>query len=368
MEDDDDQSTCVEPVISYCSPSTTRGVKEISYNKINSYRSNHNDFSSHHTSVNNTIMLPFISSDGSIRTEKSNKNMNNSKENTSNNYYMKHDSTRNKTIVSKSDNEQKNNESLNFKITHTYNELSPNILKRSTFIFKRISMGLPETNYQEMLNFKSSQIDHNYESDNVSNYIKKIYENKENNDNTKDSIRTVKTRNNKKISGEKTPSLFLKTEKQDKKNNNSNNNNNNKNIFLFKSKKRRKTQRVQKENKMNLKRKDKAALFFVEKSKSFGDEELHRNCHSSHKREKSNGNLPEGKKYKGESKSNKNVKNLKNSINKEDSIKKNWTSKIGLIDKFKSIGKTDKKKKKKNDRKISFKDNNFNNKLVKLMF
>ena len=83
MEDDDDQSTCVEPVISYCSPSATRGVKEKSNNKFNSFRSNYNDFSSHHTSVNNTIMLPFISSDGSIRTEKSNKNINNSKENSS---------------------------------------------------------------------------------------------------------------------------------------------------------------------------------------------------------------------------------------------------------------------------------------------
>ena len=232
MEDDDDQSTCVEPVISYCSPSITRGVKEISNNMFNSFRSNYNDFSSHHASVNNTIMLPFISSDGSIRTEKSNKNINNSKENSSNNYYMKFDSTRNKTIGSKSDNEQKNNESVNLKITHTYNDLSPNILKRSTFICERFSMGLPETNYQEMLNFRSSQIENNYESDNVANYNKKIDENKENHDNTKDSIRTAKTRHNKIINDEKIPSLFLKTEKQDKKNNNSNNNN--KNIFVFK--------------------------------------------------------------------------------------------------------------------------------------
>ena len=29
MEDDDDQSTCIEPVISYYSPLTNRGVKEI---------------------------------------------------------------------------------------------------------------------------------------------------------------------------------------------------------------------------------------------------------------------------------------------------------------------------------------------------
>ena len=366
MEDDDDQSTCVEPVISYCSPSATRGVKEKSNNKFNSFRSNYNDFSSHHTSVNNTIMLPFISSDGSIRTEKSNKNINNSKENSSNNYYMKFDSTRNKTIGSKSDNEQKNNESVNLKITHTYNDLSPNILKRSTFICQRFSMGLPETNYQEMLNFRSSQIEINYESDNVANYNKKIDENKENHDNTKDSIRTAKTRRNKIINDEKIPSLFLKTEKQDKKNNNSNNNN--KNIFVFKSKKRRKTQKVQKESKINLKKKDKAVLFYIEKSKSFSNEELHRNCNSSYKKEKSNGNLGEGKMSKGEYRSNKNVKNIKDSINKEDAIKKNWTSKIGLIDKFKSVGKTDKKKKKKNDRKISFKDHNFNNKLVKLMF
>ena len=30
MEDDDDQSTCIEPIISYCSPQTNRGVKEMS--------------------------------------------------------------------------------------------------------------------------------------------------------------------------------------------------------------------------------------------------------------------------------------------------------------------------------------------------
>ena len=142
-------------------------------------------------------------------------------------------------------------------------------------------MGLPETNYQEMLNFRSSQIEINYESDNVANYNKKIDENKENHDNTKDSIRTAKTRRNKIINDEKIPSLFLKTEKQDKKNNNSNNNN--KNIFVFKSKKRRKTQKVQKESKINLKKKDKAVLFYIEKSKSFSNEELHRNCKYSYK-------------------------------------------------------------------------------------
>ena len=44
---------------------------------------------------------------------------------------------------------------------------------------------------------------------------------------------------------------------------------------------------------------------------------------------------------------------------------------MGLVDKFKSNIKTEKKKKKrydKNDRKISFKGNNLNNKLVKVMF
>jgi hypothetical protein len=173
MEDDDDQSTCFEPIISYCSPLTIRGVKEISNTKYNSFRSNYNDFSNHPASVNNTIMLPFIASDGSIQTEKSNKNMNNSKENSSNNYYMKFDSTRNKTIVSKSDIDQKNNDSLNLKITQTYNDLSPNILKNSSIIFKRFSLGLPETNY-EIENLRGIQYENNYESDNVANYIKKM--------------------------------------------------------------------------------------------------------------------------------------------------------------------------------------------------
>ena len=359
MEDDDSQSTCVEPVISYCSPLNIRGVKEISNTKFNSYRSNYNAFSDHPASVNNTIMLPFIASDGSIQTEKSNKNMNNSKENSSNNYYMKFDSTRNKTIGSKSDNEQKNNESMNLKITQTYNDHSPNILKKSSIIFKRFSLGLPETNY-EILNLRSSQFENNYESDNIANYNKKNDENKESHNNTKDSIRTTKTRRIH-INEEKIPSLFLKTEKQDKKNN--------KNFLVFKSKKRRKTQKVQnKENKMNLKKKDKAVLFFIEKSKSFSNEEIHRNCQSSHKKDKSNGNIGDGKMAKNVYRSNKNVKNIKESINKEDQIKKNWTSKAALVEKYKSVGKTEKKKKRKNDRKISFKDNNFNNKLVKLMF
>ena len=72
MEDDDDQSTCIEPVISYFSPSTNRGVKEISNTKFNLIKNNSSVFSSHNlanSSVYNTIMLPFISSDGSIRTE-----------------------------------------------------------------------------------------------------------------------------------------------------------------------------------------------------------------------------------------------------------------------------------------------------------
>ena len=72
---------------------------------------------------------------------------------------------------------------------------------------------------------------------------------------------------------------------------------------------------------------------------------------------------------KNASKSNKNLKNLQQSLNNEDAIKKNWTSKMGLMDKLKSSVKPEKKKtKKKNDRKISFKENNLNNKLVKVMF
>ena len=114
MDDDDDQSTCVEPIISYYSPLTNRGVKEISNTKFNnSYRSPNNEFSFKSTmgsSVYNTIMLPVISSDGSIRTDNSNKNMNNSmpisKENISNGNYIKFDNT--KTISSKSDDEKKN--------------------------------------------------------------------------------------------------------------------------------------------------------------------------------------------------------------------------------------------------------------------
>ena len=213
MEEDDDQSTCIEPVISYYSPLTNRGVKEISNTKYNSFRSTNNQISSNpsgSSSVNNTIMLPFISSEGSIRTDNSYRNTNNSipmskvfKENSSNNYYMKFDNTRNKTLSSKSD-EQNNNESINLKITNNYDDVASNILKKQTFIPQRRSMDLPETNYQDMLNLKSNNTEHNYESDNVHNYNKKYTQE------IKDSIRTTKTRHIR-MNDEKMPSLFLKT-------------------------------------------------------------------------------------------------------------------------------------------------------------
>ena len=372
MDEDDDQSTCIEPAICYSSPMVNSGVKEISKNKYNTYRGNYSVLSSHTSSVYNTIMLPFISSDGSIHSENSNKNTSNSikasKENNSNNYYMKFDITRNKTLSSKSENEQKNNDSLNLnlKISQTYNNHSRNTIKRSTFISKRLSMGLPQTNYDEILNLKSHNTENNYESDN--HYLKKSKQIKTN---IKDTIRTSKTRHIQ-INEEKVPSLFLKAEKCEKKNS--------KNIVIFKTKKRRKTQKTQmKNNKMGFKRKDKTVMFFVEKSRSYNNEELERNCQSSSKKNKIKMGIvgtPEGKPKKTMSKSNKNIKKINenmnntNNINNEESIKKLMTTKFGFADKLKSNMKTEKKKKKKsnNDRKISFKENIITNKLVKLMF
>ena len=368
MEDDDDQSTCIEPVISYFSPSTNRGVKEISNTKFNLIKNNSSVFSSHNlanSSVYNTIMLPFISSDGSIRTENSNKNMNKSipttKENSSNNYYMKFDNTRNKTLSSKSDGEQKNNENLDLKITNTYNEVSSNILKKTTYIPKRLSMNLPETNYQEILNCKNNNTEHNYESDDIHDYNKKYTKD------IKDSIRTTKNRHIQPME-ERIPSLFLKAEKRDK--------NTNKNIIVFKTKKRRKTQKIiSKANKIAFKKKDKIDMIFIEKSKSYDNESLARHCQSSHKKDKiekiNNKELNEVKFQKQICKSNTSLKNLKENINNEETIKKILTNKPGANDKLKTNIKTEKKKKKKtdkNERKISFKENNITNKLVKLMF
>jgi len=372
MDEDDDQSTCIEPAICYSSPMVNSGVKEISKNKYNTYRGNYSVLSSHTSSVYNTIMLPFISSDGSIHSENSNKNTANSikasKENNSNNYYMKFDITRNKTLSSKSENEQKNNDSLNLnlKISQTYNEHFRNTIKRSTFISQRLSMGLPQTNYDEILNLKNHNTENNYESDNY--YLEKSKQIKTN---IKDSIRTSKTRHIQ-INEEKVPSLFLKAEKCEKKNS--------KNIVIFKTKKRRKTQKTQmKNNKMGFKRKDKTVMFFVEKSRSYNNEELERNCQSSSKKNKIKMGIvgtPEGKPKKTMSKSNKNIKKINenmnntNNINNDESIKKLMTTKFGFADKFKSNMKSEKKKKKKsnNDRKISFKENIITNKLVKLMF
>ena len=372
MDEDDDQSTCIEPAICYSSPMVNSGVKEISKNAYNTYRGNYSVLSSHTSSVYNTIMLPFISSDGSIHSENSNKNTANSikasKENNSNNYYMKFDITRNKTLSSKSENEQKNNDSLNLnlKISQTYNEHFRNTIKRSTFISQRLSMGLPQTNYDEILNLKNHNTENNYESDNY--YLEKSKQIKTN---IKDSIRTSKTRHIQ-INEEKVPSLFLKAEKCEKKTS--------KNIVIFKSKKRRKTQKTQmKNNKMGFKRKDKTVMFFVEKSRSYNNEELERNRQSSSKKNKIKMGIvgtPEGKPKKTMSKSNKNIKKINenmnntNNINNEESIKKLMTTKFGFADKLKSNMKTEKKKKKKsnNDRKISFKENIITNKLVKLMF
>ena len=369
MEDDDDQSTCIEPVISYCSPSTNRGVKEISNKKINLIKNTNNDFSyynTYRTSLNNTIMLPFISSDGSIQTENSNKNIIKqpnqiSKENSSNNYYIKFDNTRNKTISSRSDYEQKNYVSLDLKITNTYNDVTSNIIKKGTFVPKRFSMNLPETNYQEMLNYKSNNTEHNYESDNPRNYNKKYTVD------IKDSIRTTKTKHTH-IMEERIPSLFLRAGKNDKKTN--------KNIIVFKNKKRRKTQKViSKNNKLiTPKKKDKPDMFFLEKSKSYSNESLQRHIQSSYKKNKlnnNNNNIIEAKLSKQICKSNKSLKELKGKINNDDSIKKNWTIKGATVDKYKSNIKIERKKKKKtdkNDRKISFKENNINNQLVKIMF
>ena len=63
MEDDDDQSTCIEPVISYSSSLTNRGVKEMSNSIYNSLKNPNKIMPSNFTrtrSLYNTIMLPFI--------------------------------------------------------------------------------------------------------------------------------------------------------------------------------------------------------------------------------------------------------------------------------------------------------------------
>ena len=373
MDDDDDQSTCVEPIISYYSPLTNRGVKEISNTKFNnSYRSPNNEFSFKSTmgsSVYNTIMLPVISSDGSIRTDNSNKNMNNSmpisKENISNGNYIKFDNT--KTISSKSDDEKKNNDNDsiisntmnknydNYENYKNYNDPTRRIMKkRTTYLCRTTNMNLREKYTQDMINYKYNNTENNYDSDNIYNYNKKYTEE------VKNSTRATKTRHTQ-INDEKIPSLFLKTEKKSSKN-----------YFLFKSKKRRKTQKVsQKINHRILfkKSKDKsAAMFFVEKSKSYSNEPNKRNSQSSNKKDKLNENTQESRLTKMVSKSNKNIKNSNDESNNDDSIKKIWTNKFG--NKLKSNIKKEKKKKKNNnnERKISFKENNLNNKLVKLMF
>ena len=133
---------------------------------------------------------------------------------------MKFDNTRIKTVSSKSVEDQNNNESINLKITNTYNDNSNNLIKETTtYIPKRFSQNLPETNYQDMLDFKNNnneqeqdqeqeqenehEHEHNYESDHTRRYNKKYTQE------IKGSIRTTKTRHIQ-MNDEKMPSLFLK--------------------------------------------------------------------------------------------------------------------------------------------------------------
>ena len=147
MEDDDDQSTCIEPVISYSSSLTNRGVKEMSHSIYNSLKNPNKIMSSNNTrtrSLYNTIMLPFIISDGSPITDSIDNNLNNSfqtsKNNniSSNNYYTKYEIERIQTTSSK--NHEDNDDFMQVKTTNTHKETSFNIIKNSELFSKRLSM------------------------------------------------------------------------------------------------------------------------------------------------------------------------------------------------------------------------------------
>ena len=368
MEDDDDQSTCIEPVISYSSSLTNRGVKEMSHSIYNSLKKPNKIMSSNNTrtrSLYNTIMLPFIISDGSPITDSIDNNLNNSfqtsKNNniSSNNYYTKYEIERIQTTSSK--NHEDNDDFMQVKTTNTHKETSFNNIKNSELFSKRISMHLPKSSYDEIL-IKNNNEKPCYESDSNHKYNKKF------DLDIKNSAKVENTRH-LKLPNEKMPSLFLSAVKAEKEKEKE------KNLFIYKPKKKKKT--VHKSQKFQIKsndvpaglrRKDrgKTSVFRIEKSKSFSDESLNNKIKNSYKKEKKNS-------ISGDNKNNKKVyrsnKNLKDIMKNEDLIKKVYTTNITKnIEKNKSIIKTDKKKKKKNDRKTSFKENNVNNKLVKVMF
>ena len=356
MEDDDDQSTYFEPVISYSSNLTTRGVKEISNTKYNSLKNNNKINSSNTSKASsyyNTIMLPFIISDGSINNDINNnlENIDSTPQNNiySNNYYINFDNGRMKTLSSKSENE--NNEEI-------IKSKTPKTTKDSKDVFsKRLSLNLPKNSYEELIAFKSN----NYDSDYANKYNKKY------DIEFKNSIRTENGKNYQ-MTNEKIPSLFLRTIKTEKIKDNKEKDKNN---FIFKNKKRKKRLESQKfstkisklSTGLKKREKDNEALFFLEKSKSFSNESVNQKIQGTYKKDKKVSLSGEGKHNENNNcKSNKNLKNMSN----EDLIKKVYTTKVG--EKSKSIIKAEKKKNKKTNRKISFKEHNINNKLVKMMF
>ena len=195
-------------------------------------------------SVYNTIMLPFIISDGSPITDSIDNNLNNSfqtsKNNniSSNNYYTKYEIERIKTTSSK--NHEDNDDFMQVKTTNTHKETSFNNIKNSELFSKRISMHLPKSSYDELL-IKNSNEKPSYESDSNHKYNKKF------DLDIKNSAKVENTRN-LKLPNEKMPSLFLSAVKADKEKEKE------KNLFIYKPKKKKKT--VHKSQKFQIKSND----------------------------------------------------------------------------------------------------------------
>ena len=313
MEDDDDQSTCIEPVISYSSSLTNRGVKEMSNSNYNSLKNTNKIILSHSTrtrSLYNTIMLPFIISDGSPNTDSIDNKLKNSfqtsKNNniSSNNYYTKFEIARIKTTSSK--NNEDNDDIMPVKTTNTHKETTSfNVIKNSEFFSKRLSMHLLKSSYDELI-IKNSHEKPCYESDSNHKYNKKF---------DLDIKKSAKVENSRhlKLPNEKMPSLFLsaiKTEKEKEKE---------KNLFIYKPKKKKKTvhesQKFQiKSNEISagIRRKDrgKTSVFWIEKSKSFSNESLNNKIKNSYKKEKKNSISGDNKNNKKVYRSNKNLKDV----------------------------------------------------------
>ena len=376
--EEDDLFTIVEPPISYYSSSINCGVTAIfSKNEIKSYKrvsklfmpvSPKNNFS-----LCNTIMLPFIINQESIDNDNINNNMNHSalliKGKDLNQNSLKIDNTRNKTLSTKGENKE-NDDSLNEKTINQKDNI--NLERNPFFLGKNLSTNLLNEN-----KFKNEDFNIRYNNE-------KMYESENNNSKNEGIIKDFMNRDQCKSvnihEARKKHSILKDENKKDKSD------------FLAKKNKKAKIKESFYTKKSNLSNKDKKdnirakyikkkSFFCRDQSKSFIEDEKKE---SSKKvtNERNNNYTNKELKKKTFYYSNKMINQNYNENYFKSIIKKKYQDKLTEKDRDRDkdrdkdnkenkddhLGKTERKKKKKNSNKTPLREINLNNKSIKLKF